>query len=293
MEEVADKVGFSLREPKYRLADLAISEQCRQALQVLQNRIKHHDVLYQDWGLKEIDPYSAHRAINLYGPPGTGKSMCAEALAAEFGKNIIDIDYAEVESKYVGETPKKIRGAFRLAAETDAVLFFDEADSILGRRMTDVTQAADQSVNVARAVMLKELDRHPGIIIFATNLARNFDAAFIRRILVHVEIPLPDEASRRLIWMRFIPARVPGRDLIDWATLAQNSEGLSGGEIKNAAIIALSSAVARPARLLMMQDLSTAIDHVKRAQRDVGSLGSPLYSPRPVLSTEAVAGRAK
>lgn len=270
-EETLPDTAFVEREPRYRMPDLAVSADTRQALQLVLDRVRHHHTLYETWGLREIDPYSAHRSVNLYGPPGTGKSMCAEALAAEFGLRIIDIDYAEIESKYVGETPKKIRAAFRLAAESGAVLFFDEADSVLGRRMTEVTQASDQSVNVSRAVMLKEMDRHQGIVIFATNLAKNFDAAFVRRILLHVEIALPDLASRKTIWNRFVPVRVPGRATLDWARLAERSDGLSGGDIKNAAIIALTSAVARSDARVTDTDCLLAIEHIRRGKQAVGT----------------------
>ncbi|MCK5805912.1 MAG: ATP-binding protein, partial [Lentisphaeria bacterium] len=208
-----------------------------------------------------------------FGPPGTGKTMCAEALAGALGKKLIDVSYAEIESKYVGETGKNIRAAFSKAAEMDCVLFFDEADSILGRRMTNVTQAADHGVNVARAVMLKELDQFEGVVAFATNLARNFDGAFVRRILQHVLIPLPSLECRGLLWQRMIPQAVPGRNQLNWDLLAEESDGFSGGDIKNAVLISLAEAVAREPkdRFVTSQDIRNAIASVRRGQEHVGS----------------------
>ena len=238
-------VVFTAREPLYTLKKLVLDAVTAQRLESLKNRFRTHDLVYGEWGLGEIDPSGKHIAFNLYGPPGTGKTMCVEALARECGKKLIDVSYAEIESKYVGETGKNIVAAFKAAKEQDALLFFDEADSILGQRMTSVTQAADQAVNVARAVMLKQLDAFDGIVAFATNLARNFDNAFVRRIPLHVEIPLPDEAGRKRILETIVPDKVPFKGKIDFAALAAKTPGLSGGDLKNAVVNAISDLAAQ------------------------------------------------
>lgn len=270
----ADGPGFVVRSPLYSLNRIVLEEKTKAALRTVISRIRNHDFLYNSWGLRHVDPYGAHKSVNLYGPPGTGKSMCGEALAAELGMPMIDVDYAEIESKYVGETPKRIRAAFQAAAEHQAMMFFDEADSILGRRMTEVTQAADQAVNVSRAVMLKELDRFQGVVVFATNLARNFDSAFVRRIFLHVEIPLPDRSSRLEIWRRMVPEEVDGRNQLGWESLAERTDGFSGGDIKNAAIAAMAEAVARQGtqRRVAQGDFDRAIDLIHRGKANVGHL---------------------
>jgi len=294
----AQKVGgpieqFQPREPFFRLDKVILPETTLQQLIILKNRIVHHKVLYEDWGLKKIDPFGKRVAVNLYGPPGTGKTMLAEALASDLGKKIIDVSYAEIESKYVGETGKNIVAAFRKAAESDAMLFFDEADSILGRRMTNVTQAADQAVNVSRAVMLKQLDAFDGIVVFATNLARNFDGAFVRRILQHIEIPLPDQGCRDRLWRLFIDPVVPGYGDLDWNALAEKSDGLSGGDMKNAVIAAFSEAVGRPEpeRKVGMADLLTAIESVRKAKHDIGQRdpgAGARYGGRRIIKDEII-----
>lgn len=270
----SSSVAFVAREPVYSLKNLVLDDKTAHRLESLKNRFKAHRLVYEDWGLGETDPSGRHIAFNLYGPPGTGKTMCIEALAREWGKKIIDVSYAEIESKYVGETGKNIVAAFKAANEQDALLFFDEADSILGQRMTSVTQAADQAVNVARAVMLKQLDAFDGIVAFATNLARNFDNAFVRRIPIHIEIPLPDEAGRRRILETILPAKIPFKDKIDFALLAAKTMGLSGGDLKNVAVNAVSDLAVRPWQAMDANAITAAFvaqaETTTKAKRDVG-----------------------
>ncbi len=267
-------VAFAAREPLYSLGNLVLDDKTALRLESLKNRFKTHRLVYEEWGLSETDPSGRHIAFNLYGPPGTGKTMCVEALAREWDKRIIDVSYAEIESKYVGETGKNIVTAFKAARDQDALLFFDEADSILGQRMTSVTQAADQAVNVARAVMLKQLDAFDGIVAFATNLARNFDGAFVRRIPIHIEIPLPDEDGRRRILETILPTKVPFKDRIDFAMLAAKTSGLSGGDLKNVAVNAVSDIAAQPWQTMDAFALTAAFmaqaEATARAKRDVG-----------------------
>ncbi len=273
-EPVTTTGVFEPREPRYSLSNVILPESASRQVDILKNRLRHHKTLYEDWGLEAIDPQGKRSIVNFYGPPGTGKTMLVEALAQDFDLKIIDVSYAEIESKYVGETGKNIRLAFRRATETGSLLFFDEADSILGKRMTSVTQAADHAVNVARAVMLKELDAFDGIVMFATNLAKNFDGAFVRRILQHVEVPPPDAAGRKRLWEHMVPRKTPGRNNLDWGELSNASEDLCGGDIKNAVILALTRAVAREgeAKCVHMDDFLEAIESVYRAKRDIGSL---------------------
>jgi SpoVK/Ycf46/Vps4 family AAA+-type ATPase len=277
---------FLLRDPLATFDDLILPEETRRQIDLVLSLVEHHEVLYGDWGLSKIDPDGRHLGINLYGEPGTGKTRCADALAHALGKQLIDVSYAEIESKYVGETGKNIVRAFEAATEADAVLLFDEADSILGQRMTNVTQAADHGVNVARAVMLKQLDAYRGVVIFATNLARNFDSAFVRRIPQHVEIPLPDEMGRGAILRLMIGEQVPGRSELDWCHLAGQSQGLSGGDIKNAVVAALTRAVARndEARRICTSDLLCALADVAKAKASVGTGSCLLREEVPIQS---------
>lgn len=264
------EISFSPRKPIYSLSDIVLNDQVKQQVKILISRIRNHKLLYETWGLKKIDPQGTHIAVNFYGPPGTGKTMCAEGLASELKKDLIEVSYAEIESKYVGETGKNIRNAFQKAKECGAVLFFDEADAILGSRMENVTQAADHAVDVARAVMLKELDSYDGIVVFATNKFEKFDRAFIRRILQHIEVPLPDEPSRLKLWQTLFVSGVPGRDALDWSALAKESDGMSGGDIKNCVILACSEAAMDPQdRIVFAAEAGEQIEESQNPEKAV------------------------
>ena len=274
LAELTTNERFIARSPKYRMQDIILSESVRSEIDTLCSRIRNHSLIYDEWEFKSVDANGRNVAVNFYGPPGTGKTMCAEALAGLLGRDLIEVNYAEIESKYVGETPKNIVAAFDQAKKREALLFFDEADSILGRRMTNVTQSADHGVNVSRAVMLKQLDSFPGIVVFATNLAKNFDGAFVRRILQHVLVGPPDAGCRLRLWRKMLSPRVPGTENLNYDTLADESEGLTGGLIKNAVLLALSTVANRSpeSRSISMKDLFWAIESIKRAQHDVGSV---------------------
>lgn len=264
---------FTPRVPRRSLEDLVVTDAVRKRIETSLNRIRYHKVLYVEWNLMKVDPRGSYVAINLFGPPGTGKTFCAEAIANRLGRTLIDISYAEIESKYVGDPAKNIVAAFRKARETNSVIFFDEADSILGKRLTSVTQSADHGVNVTRAVMLKQLDEFDGIVIFATNLARNYDQAFVRRILAHIELEMPDEPTRVKLWQYLLPREVPVGEGVDAAWLARESAGLAGGDILNAVIEAASAAVERlgDARRVRRADLAAAISGVRVAKKKIGS----------------------
>lgn len=265
---------FDVEAPRRRLADLMVPAETMAQLRGLLAKIRHHHLLYEEFGLREIDPTGGRTAINLYGPPGTGKSLAAEAIAHELGMGLIRVNYAAVESKYVGETPKNIKAAFQKASEAGAVLFFDEADSILGRRLSNVAQSTDHAVNVSRSMVLLELDRFTGVTVFATNLAANYDPAFVRRILGHIELPLPDAETRARIWRYHIPARLPARlGEADWAALVEQTEGLAGGDILNAVLYAAAMALERegPACSITRDDFLRAVEAGRRAKLAVAA----------------------
>ena len=270
IEELIEK--FAPRAALFALDDVILPEDTSREVAALIGKIAHRDILFNEWGLSRLERSGNRLAFNLYGPPGTGKTMLAEALAGRFGKNVIEVSYAEIESKYVGDTPKNIAAAFRSAAKHDAALFFDEADSILGRRMTNVTQAADHGVNVSRAVMLKQLDAFQGIVMFATNLARNFDSAFVRRIPYHISLGPPDLDGRERLWRKLVPPEMPGAEDLDHAELARESDGLVGGDLRNALMLAAAAAVVRegPVRRVVLADMTQAIAACRRSKRDVG-----------------------
>src|SRR5450432_1129174 len=256
---------FTPEAPRRQLANLVLTPPTERQLRIALAKIQHHDKLYHEWGLESIHPEGRGIAINLYGPPGTGKSFAAEAIADHLQQPIIRIDYAQIESRFVGDTPKNIAAAFEAAKAGPAVLFFDEADSVLSRRATNITQAADYGVNVSRSTLLLQLDSFTGVVLFATNLASNYDPAFVRRILAHVHFPLPDEAALTRLWQYHLPAKLPLQPDVTAAILASRSAGLSGGEVLNVVILAASGALERGASAVGLEDFAVAMDQVQRS----------------------------
>jgi SpoVK/Ycf46/Vps4 family AAA+-type ATPase len=186
-------------------------------------------------------------AFNFAGPPGTGKTICAEAIATALGKKLLSVRYAEMESMWAGETPKNVAAVFRMATEENAVLFFDEADAIASRRTTGAVQGYQRESNTVVNVLLKELEDFNGVVIFATNLAVNFDPAFERRIRTHVLFEMPGVEEREQIWrVQVHPAKTPLGDDVNFRVLAERY-AVSGGDIKNAVLKAATMAAAEPA----------------------------------------------
>lgn len=273
-DHVSREAMFEVETPKRQIKDLILPSQTGQQIRQLLTKIKYQHVLYEQFGLNQIDPTGGRTAINLYGPPGTGKSFAAEAIAHELQMDMIRVNYAEVESKYVGETAKNIKAAFDKAREAKALLFFDEADSILGKRLTNVRQSTDHAVNISRSVMLLELDQFSGVTVFATNLATNYDTAFVRRILGHIEMPLPASEQRRALWRYHIPKQMPvSLDNEAWEQLIEASDGLAGGDILNIVINAASRALEREGASCQigLNDFLVATKSSKRAKLVIGN----------------------
>lgn len=223
---------FVPEEPKFSLDDIILPQAVRDELLDVATYADNAHLVFEIWGFKHTHKFSRRIGINLYGPSGTGKTMAAHAIAKNLKRKILVVNYADVESKYVGETPKNLRKVFDAGRATNSILFFDEADAILSRRVTNMTQAVDVSVNQTRSVMLMLMNEYQDFIIFATNFIENFDPAFMRRISVHVKFELPDLDCRRRLWRKYIPTELPNN--LDVDDLAQKYEGISGSDIANA-----------------------------------------------------------
>jgi SpoVK/Ycf46/Vps4 family AAA+-type ATPase len=232
--------------PERSLADVVLPPKTRRTLDQALAEVRNHALIFERWGLGERHISGRGLAFNFAGPPGTGKTICAEALAHELGRKLLVVDYAQAESMWYGETPKNIASTFRAAAEQNAVLFFDEADAIATRRSSGSPLPHDRENNVTINVLLRELEAFNGIVIFATNLAANFDPAFERRIRTHVLFEMPGEEERAQIWrLQIHPRKTPLAPDVDFRKLAEGYE-MSGGDIKNAVIKAAAAAAAEP-----------------------------------------------
>ena len=232
--------------PRRTFDDVILPPATRKALDQALVQIQKHDLLFGQWGLAERHNTGLGLAFNFAGPPGVGKTVCAEAIANALSKRLLVVRYSEMESLWAGETGKNVASVFRAAAEQDAVLFFDEADAIAGRRFASVTQGYQREANTVVNVLLKELESFDGVVIFATNMAANFDPAFERRIRTHILFEMPDEETRAKIWRVQLHRRTPLADDVDFDKLAQMFDKVSGGDIKNAVLKAAQIALTEP-----------------------------------------------
>jgi len=232
--------------PRRTFQDVVLPPATRRALAQALGQLSSHALIFRQWGLGERHPTGHGLTFNFAGPSGTGKTICAEALAHAIGRPLLVVRYSELESMWMGETPKNVAAVFRKAREDDAVLFFDEADAIASRRSTLQDPGATREANAVVNVLLQELDVFNGVVIFATNLASNFDPAFERRIRTHVLFEMPGVDEREQIWrVQLHPTRTPLADDVDFRALAERYEA-SGGAIRNAVLKAALAAAAEP-----------------------------------------------
>jgi SpoVK/Ycf46/Vps4 family AAA+-type ATPase len=253
--------------PQRTFADVILPAATRRSLDEALAQVRNHSLIFTRWGLGERHSAGLGLAFNFVGPPGTGKTICAEAIANQLGMKLLVVNYAEVESMWAGETPKNIVSAFRSAAEQRALLFFDEADAIAGRRSTAGSNLPYQrEANITVNVLLRELEAFNGVVIFATNLAANFDPAFERRIRAHVRFEMPGLDEREEIWkVQIHPSKTPLARDVDFRALAGKFE-VSGGDIKNAVLKAAAAAASDsgPERNRQIHQ-----QHFERAMADV------------------------
>jgi SpoVK/Ycf46/Vps4 family AAA+-type ATPase len=175
--------------------------------------------------------------------------MAAQVLARRIGHDLYRVDLSRVVSKYIGETEKNLDALFEEAAAANAILFFDEADALFSRR-TEVRDAHDRYANVETGFLLQRMESHPGISILATNLRKNLDDAFLRRLHVVAEFPLPAQEERAAIWRRLLPTEVLSAPSTDVDLLAR-SFAVSGGDIRNAVMAALLLSARENSQLTM------------------------------------------
>jgi SpoVK/Ycf46/Vps4 family AAA+-type ATPase len=229
--------------PRRTFDDVILPPATRHALDLALAQVTQHDLIFNRWGLGERHPTGLALAFNFAGPPGTGKTICAEAIAHFLGHRLLLVRYAELESMWMGETPKNVASIFRAARDQKAVLLFDEADAIAMRRSTSIDHVSQRESNTTVSVLLQELEWYSGVVIFATNLAANFDPAFERRIRTHVMFEMPGEVEREQIWRVQLHHSTPLAEDVDFQALARRYE-VSGGDIRNAVLKAALAAAA-------------------------------------------------
>ena len=253
--------------PRQTWRDLVLADEKLALLREIaaQARLRHQ--VFGQWGFDRKLSHGKGLSVMFHGPSGTGKTLAAEILAGELELDLYRIDLASVVSKYIGETEKNLAKIFDEAETANAVLFFDEADALFGKR-TQVSDAHDRYANIETSYLLQKMEEYEGMVILATNLRENMDAAFLRRLRFLVGFPFPDADCRLKIWKTHFPPEVPVSEDLDWPFLAEQIP-LAGGNIRN---IVLNAAF-----LAAQQERPVAMSHLLHcARREYQKIGKPV-----------------
>lgn len=219
--------------------DLILPKSTKGQLRTIPAHVVYSGFVLEEWGFDRRMPYGQGVAALFSGRSGTGKTMAAQIIARELGVELLQVDLSKTMSKYIGETEKNLDRVFDAAEEAGAVLLFDEADALFGKR-TEIKDAHDRYANVEVAYLLQRMEAFSGLAILTSNLRQNIDQAFVRRLRFVIEFPMPNAEERTAIWERSFPHKAKRADDVDIAFLAQRLT-LAGGSIQQ---IALHSAFA-------------------------------------------------
>lgn len=267
-------LSYQAVDPEYTFDRVILPQKILEKIDEALDIFKYENKVFKEWGLRAIEPHPSS-SLSFYGPSGTGKTMAAEAIASRLGKKILRVSYADIESKFHGEGPKMVKAIFFAAQRDDAVLFIDEADSLLSKRLTNVSSGSEQAINSMRSQLLISLERFEGIVIFATNLVVNYDQAFLTR-LISVEFTLPDVESRKKIWhVHTIESDgnklcIPFSDDVNLDVLAEKYE-FCGREIKKAVISACLHAAMAEHDYVSQDDFVYACDRIIEEEQALAS----------------------
>jgi hypothetical protein len=220
-------------------------------------RIRHRRTVYDTWGFDQVMSTSRGLTALFQGGPGTGKTLVASAIANELGLDLYRIDLSRVMSKWIGETEQNLAKVFDAAEEGQALILFDEADSLFGKR-TEVRTSVDRYANLETNYLLQRLDTFEGVAVLTTNFGTAIDAAFKRRLSCRLTFPFPDDEARERLWRVHLPEQLPLAGKLDLADLARRYK-MSGGYIRNAAL--------RAAFLAAEEQTPLSQDHLERAVR--------------------------
>ncbi|WP_374729457.1 ATP-binding protein [Caballeronia calidae] len=222
--------------PRFGWNDIVLPADRIRQLREICNHIKYRNRVFNEWGFDAKLASSKGLSFLFAGPSGTGKTMAAAIIAAELGLDLYKIDLSLVISKFIGETEKNLAKIFDEAETANSILFFDEADSLFGKR-SEVKDSHDRYANIEVGYLLQRIEEYEGIAILATNFRRNMDEAFVRRLQFTVDFPLPGEADRYRMWTGILPESTPRDPALDLAMMAKRYT-LTGGNIRNVALAA-------------------------------------------------------
>lgn len=257
-------------EPRADFNALVVPAEVQTQLREICARVSTRDMVGREWASGSVHARATGLTALFVGPSGTGKTLSAEALAHELGLDLYRIDLAGIVSKYIGETEKNLDRVFTAAVHANAVLFFDEADALFGKR-SEVKDAHDRYANIEVAYLLQKMEQFDGVAILATNLKQNLDDAFARRLTFTITFPFPEEPERRKLWEQLWPPRAPRHDDVDLDWFAREFR-LSGGNIRNT-VLAAAHLAAADGKVITREHLLHA------TRREYQKLGKNLVPP--------------
>lgn len=261
-----EKVFGQILYPTVGFSDLKLPQHMKKLLGQVCSSVRDGYKIFEEWNLKRKYPYGRAVTVLLSGPPGTGKTMTAHALAKELGIPLYQVDLSHVLDKYIGETEKNLEQIFAFAAKARPVLFFDEADSLFGKR-GEVTEGKDRYANMEVSYILQRIEQFDGVVVLATNFYNNIDKAFLRRMKYVLKYQPPDAEIRRSIWEDYLPPQLP-REELDLDYLACQFD-FTGGMIKNVVYVACVMAVQHGTNLTMEHILLAVRAEYEKMERTV------------------------
>ena len=253
--------------PRYHWDDIILPHDTLAQLQEAVAMVKQKPTVYETWGFDRKLAMGKGMNALFAGDPGTGKTMSAEIVANDLGLDMYKIDLSMMVSKYIGETEKNISKVFDEAATSNAILFFDEADAIFGKR-SEVKDSHDRHANIEVSYLLQRMEAFDGVVILATNLRSNIDEAFTRRLHFAIQFPFPEVPDRERIWRVTFPKETPLADDIDFHLLAKRFR-LAGGSIRNIVLASAFLAAESGAKAVTMAHILHA---ARREHQKIGRL---------------------
>lgn len=229
-------------KPRFQWDDIVLPGEQKEILREIITMVRGRGIVLEEWGLGDKLVSSSGVSALFAGPPGTGKTMAAEVIAGELGLDLYKIDLSSVVNKYIGETEKSLGKLFDEASASNAILFFDEADALFGKR-SEVKDSHDRYANIEVSYLLQRMEQYDGITILATNLRSSMDEAFTRRLQFAIDFPFPEETDRLRLWATLLPAQVPRDESVNLSLLARRFK-LAGGNIRNVIVSAAHVAAA-------------------------------------------------
>jgi ATP-dependent 26S proteasome regulatory subunit len=249
--------------PAYDWDDLILPREQINSLKDACNHVKYRHKVFHEWGYSRKIAYGTGLSMLFSGPPGTGKTMAAQVVANNLHMEMYKIQLSQIVSKYIGETEKNLRLVFNEAKNANCILFFDETDALFGKR-SEVKDAHDRNANIEVAYLLQQMEEYDGVIIMATNLLQNIDAAFMRRINFVIQFPFPDAEIRVEIWNKMLDANVPVSSDVNIDFMARQFQ-VAGGNIKNIVLQAAFLAAADDSPVTMAHLLKSAVNEQRKS----------------------------